>query len=157
METASLAKNPTEPAGEPMHAHFTLRRLATPAANDCRTLLAYDEEDILTRLSVEPIPATAVGPFDGPSDLPAQAESLLKAAVKDAPAVKTLTEQPNVSEASTWIRLFRAKPIRLAVLRVARQCDARVHAALGHKTIKMPRHSRKRCGVWFSGTVVANA
>ena len=93
-----------------MHAHFALRRLATPAANDGRTLLAGDK-DILTRLSAEPIPATAVGPFDTTSFPP-----LRDARPEDALAVKTFKEQPNVHQASTWIRLFRAKPTRLAVL-----------------------------------------
>ena len=41
--------------GEPMHDLFNLRRLVSPAANDCRTFLK-DHEDLILRLSAPPQP-----------------------------------------------------------------------------------------------------
>ena len=145
VSTSQSTESPTEPTGEPMHDHFALCRLATPAANDCRTFLA-GHKDIITRLSAEEPPLEAKGPFGTPADLAQPHEFLLRVVIEQpsdvcaalrsshpegVADVKACIQQPCVDKAQIWKRLYGARPTRLAVARVARWADASVHSSMG--------------------------
>ena len=140
-----LSTCPTEITGEPMHDTFALRRLVTPAANDCRNLIA-DGQDMMARLSAPLAPSSARGPFAVPADLEADAVPLLRASVERPSAeilllrsrqpalsakVKAFLEQPEVHKSRIWKQVFGAYPTRGAVVRAAAIFQARLHASLG--------------------------
>ena len=126
-----------------MHDLFALRRLASPMANDARHILR-DHQDIMARLSAELLPPEAHEKFPLPSEPSPTAEPLLRAAIEQpaatvramseadpdsAAAIKAFIVQPNVDTARLWATLFKSKPARLVVARVATPFEARAHHA----------------------------
>ena len=144
--TDANAGCPTEITGEPMHDHFSLRALVSPAANDCNHIVS-DHKDCILRLSAKLAPPfDATGVAEAANLQSREAELLLHAAVTKrfpevkqmkladrdaAAAVKTFMQQAGVQKAATWKQLFKAEPPRGVLVRMARIFDTKLHSSLG--------------------------
>ena len=133
----------TLPTGDPGHDTFGLQRATVIGANDTENL-QHDHADLMSRLSVAPLPSPA-NPYPRPGSLESQgARDLLLCAVQRSgdcfkracitdPAgtaeLKTFLGQAEVRESSTWRALFGVKRVpRGVVARIARRCNATLHA-----------------------------
>ena len=138
--------------GEPMHDLFNLRRLASPAANDCRTFLK-DHEDLILRLSAPPAPQQVAEARHGAclTDVeeialsPAAAELLAvcvqetvarasEHALASPAAAQELRAMLGNEEAQNhlvWGELFGASPPRGVLRRTAKCLKADLHLKYG--------------------------
>ena len=157
---------PTTVVGEPVHDVITVRRLASPACNDCTDFL-LDHQDMITRLSA---PHCTSSVEDEPSvhALPRASATLLQHAAllstsefnakwERAPAhtqqtLKTFLQRRTVLASSLWKRLFRAIPPRGTLARIARRVCAKLHPSNGlcnYAALKDFRTEGRRIRRWY--------
>ena len=133
----------TLPTGHAGPGTFAPRSAPAVEANDTENL-HYDHADLMSRLSVAPLPSPA-NPYPRPVSLESEtARDLLLCAVQRSgdcfqracitdPAgtaeLKTFLGQPEVRESSTWRALFGVKRApRGVVARISRRINATLHA-----------------------------
>eukprot|EP00435_Cladocopium_sp_Y103_P075461 s20_g58.t1 len=132
--------------GEPMHDLFALRRLTSPAANDCRNFLK-DHEDMILRLSAPPAPTDNQGKQgDGFDSLTHSSQDLLKACVTEATEtvaaklanapgqaqeLREFLSSENVQKHSVWHLLFHSAPPRGVLVRLAKRLQTPLHNMYG--------------------------
>ena len=142
-EEASQAKWLLRVTGEPMHDLFALRRLASPAANDCHSLLA-DHERLILRLNA-PAPPTGSSslPVADDMEISPGAQDLLQRGVKEPAAsaadavaaspteaaeLRALMATENVQQQVIWHTLFNAAPPQGVLGRISRLLGASLPA-----------------------------
>ncbi|CAJ1379993.1 unnamed protein product [Effrenium voratum] len=146
-EDGSLARWLFRVTGEPMHDLFALRRIASPAANDCRCFLK-DHESLILRLNAPPRPSQAAsGATAADLAVTHAAQELLRACVKEsaakvaeavasAPAeaqeLRALLACENGQDHEVWPALFKAAPPHGVLARAARLLGATLPAKHGY-------------------------
>ena len=142
-EEASQAKWLLRVTGEPMHDLFALRRLASPAANDCRSFLA-DHERLILRLNAPAFPSgSSSHSIADDVDISNSAQLLLQRCVKESAAsvadavaasptevaeLRELMASENVQQHIIWHTLFSAAPPQGVLVRIGRLLGASLHA-----------------------------
>ena len=142
-EEASQAKWLLRVTGEPMHDLFALRRLASPAANDCRSFLA-DHERLILRLNAPAFPSgSSSHSIADDVDISNSAQLLLQRCVKESAAsvadavaasptevaeLRELMASENVQHHIIWHTLFSAAPPQGVLVRIGRLLRASLHA-----------------------------
>ena len=130
---------------DPQHCIIKLRSLVSPRAADARDF-TFDYIDLIQRLSAKPQPLQPPQQdvvLESRVTLTKKAKKLLKAAVelpalkfeetqKTMPAraadrLRNWIQQENPAEASEWMEIFKAKPPRGTLARIARRLETTLH------------------------------
>jgi hypothetical protein len=152
-----VESGPTLCVGEPFHDVIALRRVASPASNDCRDFI-FDHQHMIDCLSAS-LYENEVPTSPTIEDLSEGAGSLLQDAVRlpvaefkrrrlEADAVhqeelKSFLQQPAAVHANAWTALFNAKPPRGTLSRLARRMSVTVHASLKKHNYATQRDFRR--------------
>ena len=120
----------------------------------------------MAELSAEPLESMPTLPK--PSELEDHAHELFQAAVVQptkafrekltsepaaADALKNFLSQARVDKAKTWRQLFKARPPRGALFRLARRCHANLHKTCrfqGYTTLRGFKTKMKRIRKWYT-------
>ena len=151
--------------GDPAHDLFAFRRLVSPSANDAKDL-KHDHKDIMSRLSAE-MPSSTCDFKKKPSKLHQRAHGLLRSAVEDPvkdfqekmnadeiarDALVAFIQQPNVSKAGVWKKLFHACPPRGTFARIAGRLGVEVHETMAFRnfrTVAALKREIRRVPKWY--------
>ena len=157
----------TVPTGDPGHDTFGLKRATAIGANDTEDL-QHDHAELMSRLSVAPLPSPAI-PHPQPEPLESQAaRDLLLCAVqrsgkcfKEAciadpvgtAELKNFLGQSRVRECVTWRAVFGVRQVPRGVLaRIARRCSVNLHKTSQYHGYESLKHFKAeiRCMVkWY--------
>ena len=167
--TAASDDWPTVITGDPMHDLFALRRIVTPAANDCRTFIS-DHQDCMTRLSAPPRPcisSTSKSSVDVQVQLTESTKSLLRTPIarppsefrlavaqnkEDAISLKAFISSANVDKSQTWKEVVGSFPPRGTIARICRLVDGSLHDTVGyynHENRKALKREIRRIQKWY--------
>ena len=157
---------PTLCVGEPFHDVIALRRVASPASNDCRDFI-FDHQNMIDRLSASlyesevPTRPTIEELSEGAGALLQDAVRLpvaefkrrrLEVGVEHQEELKAFLQQPAAVHAKAWASLFQATPPRGTLCRLARRMSVTVHASLqkhNYSTQKDFRREVRRLRRWY--------
>jgi hypothetical protein len=165
-ELLSGGSQPTMAVGEPFHDVIAVRRLCSPASNDCSDMI-YDHQDMIDRLSAKLVEeGTDAKPTIHQISVEAgkllQCAALLpvadfkaelgKASGEEVWELEVFLGQPACVNASAWKQIFNAKPPRGTLARIARRFKFSLHETMQKVNYASPQAFRKevrRMRTWY--------